>query len=478
MDTREYNEPSPENIAADIAAWRDVDDWQTAITFMCRFLRGDGLVATPWHFGPLDRETEPLIKGLLEIQSYGALTICSQPHESWVESPRKHGRRWRQIQQRGFVQFLLPAGHSGLTDETLTAFLECVRRRPNIDVCVGKDGTELAETPAQSVTLARRKKASIEAELEQSEFTDIDHMTLDPMIAMEMIDTLQKCTGLTESGYYYVMAYAKDWDAPAAFLDDIVVALQESGATRRFETDRAQSANDSLEGGPKMYAYFAETLPRPARDSEDLEFPPVLFTSRQMHTIGNAANNESAAADARVITLCTELHDGGHATRYVSVHRGKIHISEDEDDMIRQLQSHRSSYSCLECAMYAVHEIDCFEIPVEEGVVLSFGNAQQGRRKICIKVKAHFLHPHHRKHNSEALHEKPYTIFFKIDPSIRRINMDLSGEKIKVNNLRSSKEYFPLDKHDFAVLKFEDADAASLEFIDSEDEETMKDQYI
>jgi hypothetical protein len=92
--------------------WRTAKDFSDLITLNQKFLSGQ-IPKTPYHGGPIDEETIPLLPGLLKLHDFGLFTICSQPYEQDVY---ESGKKWSEYQQRPFISFIMP-GKDGLSLE-------------------------------------------------------------------------------------------------------------------------------------------------------------------------------------------------------------------------------------------------------------------------------------------------------------------------------------------------------------------------
>lgn len=92
------------------------DPWQSAKTYAdliranCAFLRGE-LSSTPYHLGPIDPETVPLVSNLLALHSYGILTYCGQPARREIggckDERGKETQEFFEIDQKPSVDFIV-----------------------------------------------------------------------------------------------------------------------------------------------------------------------------------------------------------------------------------------------------------------------------------------------------------------------------------------------------------------------------------
>ena len=75
--------------------WKVCEDFDQLIELNRKFLKGD-IKSTPYHLGPIDTETAPLVQDLLRLHDFKLLTFCSQPLENqesfWVEDSQNWAR--------------------------------------------------------------------------------------------------------------------------------------------------------------------------------------------------------------------------------------------------------------------------------------------------------------------------------------------------------------------------------------------------
>jgi len=87
--------------------WRAAEDLSHLCELNRKFLLGE-IPETPYHGGPIDPETIPLVESLLKLHDFQLVADSSQPYE---HSAFKLGEEWIERQQRPFVSFIMPREH-------------------------------------------------------------------------------------------------------------------------------------------------------------------------------------------------------------------------------------------------------------------------------------------------------------------------------------------------------------------------------
>ena len=95
------------------------------------FLEGK-LNRSPYHFGPIDKETVPIVNNLVQLNQYGLITVQSQPaiskvgfiNKTWYVHGEQMGNWWYASEQRPFVEGYLPI-------DDLTGFLTFMKSQPD-----------------------------------------------------------------------------------------------------------------------------------------------------------------------------------------------------------------------------------------------------------------------------------------------------------------------------------------------------------
>jgi hypothetical protein len=105
--------------------WRTAKDFSALISLSQKYLSGK-IPYSPYHPGPIDEETIPLLPGLLKLHDFGLFTFSSQPYK---HSVYESGEEWTEDQQRPFVSFIMP-GKDGLSLE----FFKRLKERADVVV--------------------------------------------------------------------------------------------------------------------------------------------------------------------------------------------------------------------------------------------------------------------------------------------------------------------------------------------------------
>jgi hypothetical protein len=103
--------------------WRAAENLSHLCELNRKFLLG-GIPETPYHGGPIDPETIPLVESLLKLHDFQLVTESSQPYE---HSAFKLREEWAERQQRPFVSFIMPREHG-------RSFFEMLKKRPELVV--------------------------------------------------------------------------------------------------------------------------------------------------------------------------------------------------------------------------------------------------------------------------------------------------------------------------------------------------------
>jgi hypothetical protein len=106
--------------------WEAATDFSHLWALNRKFLLGE-IPETPYHAGPIDDETIPLVEGLLKLHDFRLLTDGSQPYEH--QHAFRLGEEWAEYQQRPYVTFTMP-GEDGQGLE----FFKRLKKRPEIVV--------------------------------------------------------------------------------------------------------------------------------------------------------------------------------------------------------------------------------------------------------------------------------------------------------------------------------------------------------
>ena len=130
-----------------------------------RFLQKK-LIATPYHYGPTDLETEGLLQDLVSLHNYGILTFSSQPQMSVSDKPCNKHEQW---QQRACLFFLIPKSRES------KIFLSRLLQRPDLYAqFILPDNTSynIHNFPVdEGIVLSRERSARCRERLDQKAWT-------------------------------------------------------------------------------------------------------------------------------------------------------------------------------------------------------------------------------------------------------------------------------------------------------------------
>ena len=109
----------------DVQTYRDLQDVNIL------FLQGK-LKKTPYHLGPVDEETIPLLENLITINDLGFISVMGQPaldeikfvDRTWKLNGQICGNWWYQLRQRSVIEGYLPKAY-------LDLFLEFMVNQPD-----------------------------------------------------------------------------------------------------------------------------------------------------------------------------------------------------------------------------------------------------------------------------------------------------------------------------------------------------------
>lgn len=140
--------------------WKTAKDFSDLITLNQKFLLGH-IPETPFHCGPIDEETIPLVPGLLELHKFGLFTIGSQPYEQVINESTKG---YDECQQRPYVAFII-TGKDGLYLD----FFNKLKERADVssvELCPFK----ILDGSPDSHVVSRNRTASTVKDLETAEW--------------------------------------------------------------------------------------------------------------------------------------------------------------------------------------------------------------------------------------------------------------------------------------------------------------------
>jgi hypothetical protein len=97
--------------------YKNVKTYKDFIATNVAFLQGR-MSATPYHLGPIDPETIPLVKNLVSINKAGFFSLVGQPAlketvfvEPWKENGETGGNVWVETEQKSYISGFMPKGH-------------------------------------------------------------------------------------------------------------------------------------------------------------------------------------------------------------------------------------------------------------------------------------------------------------------------------------------------------------------------------
>lgn len=114
---RPANISEPLYYEPDVDLWSSNTNYESLLRVNVSFLTGE-LKATPYHHGPTDEETNPLLSDLIRLHARGLFTICGQPGE--IEQPEllKYGwdgsneewfhNKYADGRKKAFIEFYAP----------------------------------------------------------------------------------------------------------------------------------------------------------------------------------------------------------------------------------------------------------------------------------------------------------------------------------------------------------------------------------
>lgn len=96
----------------DVQSYRDLQDVNIL------FLQGV-LKKTPYHYGPIDDETIPLLEKLVTINDLGFISVMGQPaldeikfvDRTWERNGQIYGNWWYHVQQKSMIEGYLPKAY-------------------------------------------------------------------------------------------------------------------------------------------------------------------------------------------------------------------------------------------------------------------------------------------------------------------------------------------------------------------------------
>ena len=113
QNIKSYGLSDPEKVYKNVRTYKDLIKTNVA------FLQGK-IYHTPYHLGPIDPETIPLVQNLVRINEMGFFSTSGQPAltetvfiEPWKnnETGRTGGNKWFETEQKSYIVGFMPKGH-------------------------------------------------------------------------------------------------------------------------------------------------------------------------------------------------------------------------------------------------------------------------------------------------------------------------------------------------------------------------------
>lgn len=219
-------------------------DYLKVLKLNRRFIRGE-LCCTPYHFGPLDKETYPLRANLLRFHDFGLLTTNSQPFQE-ADSPVQ-GDSWygcclgpianafSQSRQRPYVGFLLPSTH--IDPQQYQRFIDGLVGREEVHTTYflpADTETKLGNTPGDTYPVTTFRQA---LELNGLKYAKWKGITWVNFKSNAEWPTMDKCNfnGKVAAGKpIEVMVAGKSWEEDPDILEIVLIQAEKAGMIPRF----------------------------------------------------------------------------------------------------------------------------------------------------------------------------------------------------------------------------------------------------
>lgn len=160
---QEIDEDKERQIEHSEKLWTAATNFSQLCSLNRKFLLGK-MAQTPYHFGPIDDETIPLVQPLLELHDFGLLTIGSQPYDH--DFCYEEGTGWVERQQRPFVDFLMSGD-----DGQYLKFFQALTKRAEIAVRVSQIYPfDILQGSHKGVTVSRQRIAKRAKQLKKQQW--------------------------------------------------------------------------------------------------------------------------------------------------------------------------------------------------------------------------------------------------------------------------------------------------------------------
>jgi len=119
--------------------WSDASSWSQIVFLNYIFIKGV-LLSIPWHFAPLDAESDGLIAGFKRLDGYGIITTGSQPYEHEIHINMPHlPSQVLESKQRPEMSFAIPSSHPLIPRSKVEALVQGLLNHPQIYATINSD---------------------------------------------------------------------------------------------------------------------------------------------------------------------------------------------------------------------------------------------------------------------------------------------------------------------------------------------------
>lgn len=204
--------------------WKAAKDFSEILNLNRKFLLGE-ISQTPYHGGPVDDETLPLIKGLLELHDFGLLTEDSQPFEHLCGRDEND---YFEYEQRPYVSFLV----SNDNDQVLK-FFEMLKNRSEIMTCATEpySNQTLSGSHKQRIGVTRERVAKTVERLKETPWRDVTWCFGDWNRAEEEICRL---SAVKKSKVLWFYIFGREWGVALDLVGLILELVVKSALPRDF----------------------------------------------------------------------------------------------------------------------------------------------------------------------------------------------------------------------------------------------------
>lgn len=194
------------------AVYRRIKTYKDLLKANVAFLRGK-ISETPYHLGPIDEETIPLVNDLVKINEAGFLSIEGQPalvETDFVEKTWKYpngrigGNWWYTIEQKPYICGFMPTSQ-------LNPFLHFMKNKKDYyyQIVVNTIPSQLLATtfPEERYNVTRSRSHKVKSELSRVKWTNDTNINNEPEEDTRgNFDEYPICYKLLESTVYVIIA--------------------------------------------------------------------------------------------------------------------------------------------------------------------------------------------------------------------------------------------------------------------------------